>query len=269
MIIDFHAHTFPDKIAQKTIDFLAAKANIPPFSDGSVAGLIKRIENAKIDLAVNLPVLTNPAQFESVNRFALSINANYAESGGKIVSFAGIHPYCEDVRGKMKWIKEQGFLGVKIHPDYQETFIDDEGYIKILQCAKEFDLIVTAHTGVDYGYPDFPVRCAPERAKRVIQRVGHSKFVLAHLGANEMTDEVYDILAGEDVYFDTAYILRFIGKEKFFKIVEKHGEDRILFATDSPWSDIAGDVEILKSFGLGKETEEKIFSGNARKLLGI
>ncbi len=269
MIIDFHAHTFPDKIAQKTIDFLAAKANIPPYSDGSVSGLMERIEKAKVDLAVNLPVLTNPAQFESINRFALAINADFAENGGNILSFAGIHPACEDTRGKMKWIKEQGFLGVKIHPDYQETFIDDEGYIKILKCAKELDLIVTTHAGVDGGYPDSPVRCTPERAKRVIDKVGHSKFVLAHLGANEMADEVYDILAGEDVYFDTAYILRFIGREKFVKILEKHGEDRILFATDSPWSDIAGDVEILKSFDIGKETEDKIFGGNARILLGI
>ncbi len=269
MIIDFHAHTFPDKIAQKTIDHLAVKANIPPFSDGSVAGLTERLEKAKVDLAVNLPVLTNPAAFESINRFALAINEIHAKKSGKIVSFAGIHPYCEDIENKMKWIKEQGFLGVKIHPDYQETFIDDENYIRILKCAREFDLIVTTHAGVDGGYPDAPVRCAPERAKRVIDKVGHSKFVLAHLGANEMADEVCDILAGENVYFDTAYILRFIGKEKFVKILEKHGEDKILFATDSPWSDIGGDVEILKSFHLGKETEEKIFGTNARKLLGI
>ena len=94
MIIDFHTHTFPDKIAQKTIDFLAAKANIPPFSDGSLSGLKERIETAKVDLAVNLPVLTNPAAFESINRFALAINADHAENGGKVLSFAGIHPYC-------------------------------------------------------------------------------------------------------------------------------------------------------------------------------
>ena len=269
MIIDFHAHTFPDKIAQKTIDFLAAKANIPPFSDGSLSGLKERIEKAHVDLAVNLPVLTNPAAFESINRFALTINAEYAEKGEKVLSFAGIHPACEDIEGKMKWIKSQGFLGVKIHPDYQETFIDDEGYIKILECAKELDLIVTTHAGVDGGYPDSPVRCTPERAKRVIDKVGHSKLVLAHLGANEMADEVYHILAGEDVYFDTAYILRFIGKERFVKILEKHGEDKILFATDSPWSDIGGDVEILKSFALGETTEEKIFGKNAEKLLNL
>ena len=57
--------------------------------------------------------------------------------------------------------------------------------------------------------------------------------------------------------------------ETFKKILVTHGEDRILFATDSPWSDIKGDVEIIKSFSLDKKTEEKIFSENAKKLLGI
>lgn len=109
----------------------------------------------------------------------------------------------------------------------------------------------------------------PSLALEVIKRVPGVKLVLAHLGGNEMTDEVYNTLSGEDVYFDTAYILRFTKKEDFIKIASKHGYDKILFATDSPWSDIKGDVEILKSFGLSKENEEKILYKNAKKLLNI
>lgn len=269
MIIDFHTHAFPDKIAEKTIDALSKKASIPPFSNGSVSGLVDKMEKAGVSVAVNLPVVTNPSQFESINRFAASINAEFAEKDRKIVSFAGIHPECDDIDGKMKWIKDQGFLGVKIHPDYQETFFDDERYIAILECAKEYDLIVTTHAGVDGGYPDAPVRCTPEMARKVIEKVGHKKLILAHLGANELTDEVIENLCGLDVYFDTAYVLRFVGKENFMRILEKHGEDRILFGSDSPWSDIAADVEALRSYKLEKETEEKIFCGNAKRLLGI
>ena len=70
-------------------------------------------------------------------------------------------------------------------------------------------------------------------------------------------------------YFDTAYVLRFVGEDNFKKILARHGADKILFATDSPWSDIKGDVEIIKSFSLGKDIEEKIFCENAKKLLGI
>ena len=269
MIIDFHTHIFPDKIARKTIDLLSQKGGIPPFSDGTVAGLTERMEQAGADICVTLPVLTSPKQFDSVNRFAASINAAFADKEKRLISFGGIHPACEDIEGKMKQLREMGFLGVKIHPDYQETFINDEGYVRILRCARENDLIVVTHSGVDEGYKGLPVRCTPALALELIRKAPHAKLVLAHFGANEMFDEVYDLLCGEDVYFDTAYVLRFLGEETFRKILAKHGEDKILFASDSPWSSIANDVGILKGFGLEKQTEEKIFSGNARKLLGI
>ena len=78
MIIDFHAHIFPDKIAHKTIDMLSEKGGIPPFSDGTLSGLVSNMVDAGIDISVNLPVLTNPTQFDSVNRFALQINESFS-----------------------------------------------------------------------------------------------------------------------------------------------------------------------------------------------
>lgn len=268
MMIDFHTHIFPDKIAQKTIELLSQKGGISPFSDGTVEGLLQRMKEAGTELSVTLPVLTSPKQFDSVNAFALQINAQFESQSPRLISFAGIHPDCEELDKKMLWIRENGFLGVKIHPDYQATFIEDEKYVKILQTAKEYDLIVVSHAGVDGAYRD-TVRCTPERALKLIRTVRHSKLVLAHMGANEMPEKVLELLCGEDVYFDTAYVFRFIGKENFKKIVEKHGEDRILFATDSPWSNIRDDVELIRSFGLGKATEEKILRENAKALLGI
>jgi len=269
MIIDFHTHVFPDKIAERTIDILSSKSGFAACYNGSISGLVGEMERGCVDVAVTLPVLTNPAQFESVLRFALSINESFKDKEKRLISFAGMHPKCDDIDGKMRLIKESGFLGVKIHPDYQDTFIDDEGYIKILQNAKELDLIVVTHSGVDAGYRDMPVRCTPERVKKVIRKVEHPKFVLAHFGANEMPNEVFDLLCGENVYFDTAFALGYVSEQDFKRIVAKHGEDKILFATDAPWCGIKESVEILSSYDLDKDTEKKILSGNARKLLNI
>lgn len=265
MIIDFHTHILPDKIAARTIEHLSKSGGIPAFSDGTVSGLYSEMERGGVDISVALPVLTSPAQFESVNRYAEAIN----RESKSIISFAGIHPRCENISEKMKEIHARGFLGVKIHPDYQEAFIDDPGYIEILESAKREGLIVVAHSGVDGAYRGLPVRCTPERAKRVLRSVRPEKFVLAHLGANEMFAEVFDALAGEAVYFDTAYILSYISDEDFHKILEKHGADKILFATDSPWTDVRASVERIRTLGLDRETEEKIFFKNAKSLLGI
>ncbi len=268
MIIDFHTHIFPDKIAEKTISLLSQKGGYVPYSDGSVSGLLSEMKRGGIDLAVTLPVVTAPKQFDSINHFAAEINERFA-SDRKIISFGGIHPLCENIEGKMRQLKDMGFLGVKIHPDYQETYINGEGYVRILRAARELDLIVVTHAGVDGGYRDRPVMCPPDRVLDLLKKTGHTKFVLAHMGGNEMFSEVLGTLAGENVYFDTAYVLRYIGQDMFEKLLKKHGEDKLLFATDSPWSGMKEDAEIIRSMGLSAETERKIFSENARGLLGI
>lgn len=269
MIIDFHTHCFPDKIAKSTIDALEKRSDGRATTDGTVDGLLKELERANVDIGVALPVLTKPTQFESVAKFALSINERFKQEKRKIISFAGIHPKCENIREKMLFLKENGFKGVKIHPDYQDTFIDDEGYIEILKCAKEFDLIVVTHAGVDDGYKDMPVRCPPELVKKVIQKVGHKKFVLGHYGGHKQWQNVLELLCDFDVYFDTAFTLHEIDEDLFKKILLKHGEDKILFATDCPWRDIKEDLDTLNSYKLNKNTLDKILYKNAKTLLGI
>ena len=269
MIIDFHTHIFPNKIAEATIGALAKKASNVPYTDGTANGMLNALDRAQADIAVTLPVLTKPTQFESVIRFAKQINDQFNGSSRKLLSFAGIHPACDDIKGKMKFLKDNGFLGVKIHPDYQETYIDDDRYIDILKCAKDLDLIVVTHSGVDDGYKDRPIMCPPERVLKVIKKVGHSKFVLAHFGAHKQWTNVLEMLAGQDVYFDTAYTLHEIDRDLFKKILDKHGDEKVLFATDCPWRDIKTDLDIIKSYQLPRETEEKILSKNALKLLNI
>ncbi len=269
MIIDFHTHIFPDKIAHRTIAHLAETGNTRPYGDGTADGLIEKLSSAGADIAVALPVLTSPRQFDSVNAFAASINERYKDASPRIISFAGIHPDCEDIDGKMKLIADGGFLGVKIHPDYQGTFIDDEKYVKILECAREHDLIVVTHAGVDGAFRDREVCCTPKRVLRLLARVPNARLVLAHLGANEMAQDVLELLCGRNVYLDTSYVLKYTPREVFLEMLEKHGEDKILFATDCPWSGIAEDIEIIKSLSLNEDTEKKLLGENARKLLGI
>ncbi len=269
MIIDFHTHVFPERIAAATVAALAKSANATPYSDGTVAGLLSSLNAAGVSLAVNLPVLTKPRQFDGILRFAEELNREKAD-GAQILSFAGIHPDEEDIEGRLDAVLAFGIKGVKIHPDYQGRFIDDERYVRIVSYAKRLGLIVVTHAGLDGAYVGQPIKCTPERVLRLLDRVGgYSKLVLAHIGGAELSDQVLELLAGEDVYFDTAFSLPKIGEGMFKKILEKHGDERILFATDSPWRDIARDVEIMKGYSLGKETENRIFSENAIKLLGL
>lgn len=269
MIIDFHTHVFPDKIADATVSALSKNGGIPPYSNGKMSGLLDSMEASGIDICVNLPVLTRPTQLNSVLEFSRAINGE-KHTQGKVISFCGFHPLIENCEEELYRIKENGFLGIKLHPDYQGTFFDDPRYIRILACAKELDLITVTHAGFDCAFPNEEIKCTPKRTLNALDKIGgYEKLVLAHLGGNELFDEAFNLLAGESVYLDTSYVLPFLTKEQFEKMVDKHGENKILFATDSPWQNQGEMVKIMKSYNLGAETENKILCENARKLLNI
>lgn len=265
MIIDFHTHIFPEAIAAKSIAVLEKRSGVNAATDGTLEGLLASMDTDGIDLSVIQPVVTKPSQFHSVNTFAAEVNRKYA---GKLLSFGGIHPDSEDYKAELEQIKALGLPGIKLHPDYQGVMIDDERYMRIIQYADELDLIILVHVGIDIGLPD-PVHCPPDRLRRVIDAIHPKKLVAAHYGGWRQWDMVYDYLAGQDVYLDLSFTLEYIDKAMVYKILEKHGAEKMLFATDSPWGGQKVQVELLHDLGLAPEIEEAIFSGNAKKLLNI
>lgn len=268
MIIDFHTHIFPDKIAEACVNSLTERSGEPHFSDGKESSLIARLDEAGVDFSVNLPVLTKKEQFTSITAFGESINEKFY-SGGRILSFGGIHPDDECYEEHLHILKEKGFLGIKIHPDYQHERIDSEKFVRIIALAKSLGLITLTHAGYDNVYPE-DTKCTPSRILRLLDKIGgYDKLVLAHLGSLLFFDEVYESLAGEDVYFDTANVFGRTDDETVIKIIEKHGDRKVLFATDSPWTKINEYVSHLHSLGLSPESEERILGANALELLGI
>ena len=267
-IIDFHTHIFPDKIAVKTVEFLAERGGIPAYADGTLAGLQVKADEINVTLSVSLPVLTRPESFDSILAYAKMINEGREKGEHRIMSFAGIHPDCEDIEGKLAKVKESGCKGVKLHPDYQQIFIDDERMLRILNAAIDQDLIVVAHTGLDVGYPEC-THSTPERTARALEKLkGMPKLILAHMGGCRMHEAVYEALAGKNVYFDTSYVLDEMDEEMFLKTLEKHGPDKIVFASDCPWKTPKMIYDKLLSFKLPEETLAKILYQNAEALLG-
>lgn len=269
MVIDFHTHVFPDRIAAGAVASLERAGSIPARSDGTAAGLIASMRRAGIDLSVNLPVVTKPKQFDGITEFASQINEKH-RTGYPILSFAGIHPDDTEAEEHLEQISEMGFIGIKLHPDYQGQFIDSESYIRILAKAKSLGLITVTHSGYDVGFSGLPIKCTPRRVYRALERIGgYDRLVLAHLGANSIYDSTLDVLAGEQVYFDTAFVLGSISDRRLDEIIRKHGEDRILFASDSPWQDQSENLNRIRAFlGVG-ELCEKILCKNAAALLKI
>ena len=97
--------------------------------------------------------------------------------------------------------------------------------------------------------------------------------------------DVENYLAGAPVYLDTAFALGGItpleGYEEklqykenlscddFVRLCRKHGCDKILFATDSPWADMKEYVDFINAADLSDAEKDMIYGGNAAGIIGI
>ena len=104
--------------------------------------------------------------------------------------------------------------------------------------------------------------------KRAIRHFD-SPVVAAHFGGVDSYEQVLSVLSGENLYFDTSMGYGMMPKYYALKIIEKHGVDRILFGTDSPWHNAEMERALLSSLSLTDEELEKIYSGNAKRLLRL
>lgn len=268
MIIDFHTHIFPEKLAVKTITKLEAAANVKACADGREQTLIRSMEASGVDVSIVLPVVTAPEQFSTINRFAVSLNEKYSGKNVRLLSFGGIHPDTADYKSKLRELKEMGLQGIKLHPDYQGTYFDDLKYMRILEEASVLGLVTVVHAGIDIGFPDH-VHCSVDRILKVLDEVAPQKLVLAHLGGFRVWEDVEQRIAGRDVYLDTAYTEGMIADELFLKILKKHGADRILFATDSPWSGQAESLAQIRRLVVNEQEREMILGRNAQRLITV
>ena len=72
MVIDFHNHFYPDKIAPQTIEKLTSVADIVAYTDGTISSLSQDLRNSGYSLGVVLPVATAPKQVENINTRAVA-----------------------------------------------------------------------------------------------------------------------------------------------------------------------------------------------------
>lgn len=263
MLIDFHTHAFPDKIALGAIEKLSfASGGLKPYTDGTVAGLCESMKKYGVDKSVVLNIATNARQQKNVNDFADAVNHS-----DNLIAFASVYPDSEDVFEELDRIKALGFKGIKLHPDYQSFNVDDEKMKPIYKKISELGLITVFHAGFDYGFPP-PYHATPDKLLRALSWF-ESPVVAAHWGGVNCNQEVVDLLCGKDIYFDTSFGYSNLPRYYALKIIEKHGTDKILFGTDTPWHTPEMELRLLNNLGLGSKDFEKITHLNAEKLLNI
>jgi len=233
----------------------------PPVSDGTVSGLLGRMDDWGIDISVNLPVVTKQSQLRRTNEWAASIQSD------RLVCFGSIYPHTGDYKRDIDFVASLGLKGLKFHAEYQDFDLDSEQMLRIYGYALEKGLVLIHHAGSDPAYRP-PFRSSPQKFARVSEAMRGGVIIAAHLGGHNQWEEVERFLAGGDVYLDTSMGFEFFPHDLFLRIVEKHGADKILFGSDAPWSNAQTEIGHLMSMPLPTADITAILGGNAKRILG-
>lgn len=262
MLIDFHTHCFPEKLAKRAVEQLSyASGGMIYYNDATPCGLEASMKNSGTDVSVVLNIATNEHQIESVNDFAASINNN------SLVAFGSIFPTSDKALYELERIKAMGLKGVKFHPEYQKFYVDDEKMKPIYKKISQLGLITVFHAGHDYGFLP-PFHCMPENMKNALKWFD-SPVVCAHWGGLSCAEDVKKHLCGSEVFFDTSFGYGHMSRSLALEIVEKHGVEKMLFGTDSPWHTSDLEMRLLNTLELSQNEMDMICFKNAEKLLHI
>jgi hypothetical protein len=263
MIIDMHAHIYPDHLAARTLEAVQARAGVRAYTDGTLEGLLRSMHAAGIDRAVVSSIATRPEQVDPIHQSLTGIRHP------AILWLATMHPDLLITPDLVSALKAQGFKGFKLHADYQAFFVDERRIFPFYEAVKAEGMPILFHVGVDPGLPQI-VHATPKRLARVRREFPQLPIIAAHLGGTDLYEETEEYLLGTDIYLDTSFVLQEMPMALLKRFFTKHSVERFLFGTDSPWTDQREELEFFLSLPfLTVAAKEKVTGLNAAQLLGI
>ena len=258
MIIDFHAHIYPQKIAVKASSNIGRFYNVSMCYDGSPEKLIESGKKIGVEKYIVHSTATVAHQVESINNYIIQeVNAHT-----EFVGFGTIHPDYENFDDELKRIKAAGLKGIKLHPDFQQFEVDTLKMDSVYEVISALKMPILVHAG-DYRY-DFS---GPKRIRHVIEKHPSLIVVAAHFGGYTEWDKASEYLIGQRVWFDTSSTLWKLPVEKADEMIKKHGYENFLFGSDYPMWDHEDELSRFNRLNLTQEQREAILYKNALRLL--
>lgn len=262
MVIDAHAHVYPDKIAQKATNSVGDFYKLSMDAEvGSISKLLSLGEKAGIDMFLIHSVATTAHQVESIDNFIIDCVHSHP---GKFIGFATGHPDIEEPEPELERILEAGLKGVKLHPDFQKFTITDPRMFRLYAFCEKNRVPILFHTG-DYRYHYSNPHLVPE----LLEKFPDLRLICAHFGGWSEWDEAEKYLPGTGVKVDCSSSFFAISDERAVELIEAFGDNNVFFGSDFPMWDPGSELAILNRLPIPEESKEKIRSKNLIEFLGL
>ncbi len=260
MIIDAHAHIYPDKIAEKAAAGINGFYNMKVRYDGRLDTLLKEGTAAGVDKFLVQSVATTPEQVKSINNFISDSVKNYPD---RLIGFGAMHPDFGDIEGETERIISLGLKGIKLHSDFQKFNIDDKRAYPIYEAA-EGRLPILFHVGDPrYDYS------SPERLLNIVKQFPKLTAIGAHFAGWSCWQKGAELFAHSGIYTDCSSSLYALSPDEAAKIIRMIGVERVMWGTDYPMWDAKEELTRFDRLPLNDAEKERILYKNAEELLGL
>lgn len=254
-IIDFHAHIFPEAVAERAVQNIGTHYGIDMHGKGRLDELDASADATGVSRIVLLSTAIKPSQVTSVNSWLAGFqNERY-------VAFGALHPLSGDPEGDFDRLLSLGLHGVKLHPEFQVFDIDDPNMERLYRCIGG-TVPILMHVG-DPRYD----HSAPVRLRRMLDKYPDLRIIAAHLGGYERWEEARETLIGLPIWLDTSSALWAMSPEEAVDLIRSHGVERVIFGTDYPVNDHARELVLFNRLALTAEERQAILYDNGARLL--
>ncbi|MEA4897460.1 MAG: amidohydrolase family protein [Eubacteriales bacterium] len=262
MIIDVHAHIFPDGIAEKAASNIARFYNLSMGADGRLSTLLDMERHAGVDRVLLCSAATTPAQTAIINDFT---SQTVAAHPGLLYGLGAMHQNFAGKGDEVRRIKALGLKGVKVHPDIQGVALNDARFDELYEALESTGMPLLAHTG-DRRYRN----SNPSEVLDVLRRFPRLTLIAAHLGCwSDWAEGARQLAGHERVYVDCSSSLYALEPNEARRIIRAFGAERVMFGSDYPMWTPAEELERLDRLQLTGREMDLILCRNAQALLGM
>lgn len=246
----------------------------------TVAGLLREMDAAGVDLALAIQLFQAPTEEEALTEG----RATHAESRGRLLPVATVDPTKGEVSiaaALERMAKEASLVGLKLFPGYRTFYPSDPRLAPVYEFAARRGLPVLLHQGDTLDGLGLLKFARPLEIDEVARRYREVRFVLCHLGNPWIEEAAEMVLKNPNVYTDTSGLLGppsssffrrglELARRKLLDAIVTTGlPERFLFGSDWPLESLVHAIELVRELPLTESERDDILGGNARRLFGL
>jgi uncharacterized protein len=261
VIIDAHAHVWPDHIASQVL--ATRPSGLDPLHDGTVTGLLRTMDRSGIDMACALAIANVAKNVARTNEFIGGVDRT------RFIPCGTVHPELSDDEN-LEHLHNNGIAGVKLHPLFQDVAFGSARVADLMAALASDGIVVLTHSGAG-GDEAANERGAPHHLRALIDAVPELKLVAFHFGGYHRLDEAERSIVGSQVFIETSWppSVADLDADRIRAVIARHGPDKVVFGSDWPMTDPAAEIAGIRALGLSAEDEDAILGGNLARLLGV